>query len=69
MARPTAYKDIELRYNKPMALVLPELFDKLGNERLVAEELKISHATIVAWIDKLSLQKWTVLRPREEKKS
>ncbi len=66
MARPTAYKDVEQRYGKPMKLVLMELFDRLGSEQLVAEELKISHATAVAWIDKLKLQKWTVLRSREE---
>lgn len=68
MGTPGAYKEIETRYGKPMPILLPELFERLGSQKLVCEELKINRVTLSGWLKDLNLKSWTVLRPRKEKR-
>lgn len=65
MGTPGARKEIELRYGKKLAILLPELFERLGSQKLVCEELGVNRVTLDGWLKDLNLKGWTVLRPRK----
>jgi len=67
MGTPGAYKEIELRYGKKMAILLPEIFERLGSQKLVCEELDVNRVTLNGWLKDLNMRGWTVLRPRQAK--
>lgn len=63
MARQTAQARLEEQYGKPMALLLPELFEQYGRQAAVAEHCGVTQGTISLWMKQLEFQAWTVLRP------
>lgn len=67
MARQTAQARLEEQYGKPMAKLLPELFEQHGRQAAVAEHCGVTQGTVSLWMKQLGYQTWTVLRPIEGK--
>jgi transcriptional regulator of aromatic amino acid metabolism len=55
--------DIEKQYGKPLADVLIELYNELGQTKLVAKRLGVNPGTIANWKMANRLTQVTVLRP------
>jgi hypothetical protein len=61
MPAPSKYREIELRYGKPMKTILEEAFARLKTEKAVGDELGVGQPTINAWLIKLNLRKQVIL--------
>lgn len=56
---------IESEYGKPMPQVLTDLFEKLGSQRAVAEELGVAQGTVSLWLMRYRLTQKTILVKEE----
>ncbi len=50
MAKPHRLPEIEQEYNQPLDQLIPDTVNKLGSQKLAAEQLGISQATISTWL-------------------
>lgn len=55
------YTLVEQRYEKPMAQILKDLFEKFGSREAVASELGVSTSTISWWLTRCGLRQVTRL--------
>lgn len=58
------YVLLEEKYGKPMAEILPELYEKFGNREAVAQALGVSSSAISWWLARCGLRQVTRLEPR-----
>lgn len=56
-------REMEQEFGQPIDELLIYLFDELGSQRAVAEELGVSQSTVSIWLLKLGLEQTTVLKP------
>ncbi|CAG0974818.1 hypothetical protein ANRL4_01499 [Anaerolineae bacterium] len=66
MATPNKLKRIEAEEQRPMGVILKELYAKHGNQTRVARELGVSQGTVSTWLKQLGYQEWTVIVPRPQ---
>lgn len=64
MAKNGAFQQIESEYKKPMADILPTLFEELGSQEKVARHLKVSQSTVSKWLSDLDFKTWTVIKKK-----
>jgi hypothetical protein len=59
------YRQIEIKYGKPMADILREMYERYGHEpnaqNLIAAELGCSQPSLSLWLKHLRLRRKTVL--------
>lgn len=60
------FRAIEAQEQRPMGLILKELYGKHGNQTRVARELGVSQGTVSLWLKQLGYQEWTVIVPRPQ---
>lgn len=60
------FRAIETQEQRPMGVILKELYAKHGNQTRVARELGVSQGTVSGWLKQLGYQEWTTLVPRKQ---
>lgn len=64
--RISKFKETELRYGAPMALILQNLYQKFTSQSRIAHELGISQSTLSVWVMRCGLAQKTILVPISE---
>lgn len=54
-------QEIEENRGIPMRKLIPQLFDQLGSQKAIAEELGVTQGTISVWMTRLGLHIKTVI--------
>jgi predicted transcriptional regulator len=50
MPRPSSSEKLEVQYGVPVEQLIPDLLNKLGTQKAVADHLGISQATVSTWL-------------------
>ena len=62
-------REIEQREKAPLADVLTRLYAEHGNQKDVAEALKVSPSWVSIWVARLQLEEKTIVVPKRQEKS
>ncbi|MDL1921969.1 helix-turn-helix domain-containing protein [Chloroflexi bacterium CFX3] len=62
------FETIERQYERPMTVILKELYAKHGSQVEVARALGVSQGTVSIWLMRLGLQQWAIIVPREKQR-
>lgn len=66
MPTPSKMRRIEAQEQRPIELILKELYIKHGSQTQVARALGVSQSTISTWLRVLGFQEWATLVPRKQ---
>lgn len=50
MAKPYRIQEVEREHNAPIEQIIPDLLNKFGTQKAVADHLGLSQATISMWL-------------------
>lgn len=65
MRKSPKYEAIELKFGKPMPVLLKSLFEQHGSQSAVAKVLGVTQASVSLWCAKLGLKQVTRLEPAD----
>lgn len=66
MATPYRLREIEESHGMPLDQLIPDLLNKLGSQKAVADHLGVSQTTISLWLSENGYQARTVWEKAEE---
>lgn len=64
--RVSKFEEIERREGKPMAKILPQLYERYERQAIIARVLGVTQSTLSSWLVRCGLKQKTILVPLEE---